>query len=101
MDAMNSTSGISMRGNNENRLYFTATDENGNLFAVINPSANLSEARIWHIWCLPADVIEASRMPNALSAIGLELVDGKFERKKDKQKELLGRNSNNGRSSKI
>ena len=91
LDAMNSSSGIGLRGNNESKLYFLANDEKGKMFAVINPSSDLSEARDWHLGSLPADIIKASLMPNALSVIGLELVEGRIEQKKDKQKQLFGR----------
>lgn len=89
LDVMNSPCGISDREETDNRLYFTSTDANGDLFAIINPSADLDKARSWHIGCLPVDVIVASQMPNALDVIGLELVDGRFLQKKDQQRELL------------
>ena len=78
LDKMDSSFMLKTRLKPENRLYFTTLDENRDLYAIINPSANLEDAFSWHIACLPVDVMKASLEPNALDAIGLEYVDGKI-----------------------
>ena len=76
LDNMNSEINPSLFYDEESKLYFHATDENGKLYLVIDPRADLKLAQSYHIGCLPIDVIVASQMENALSIIGLQLVDG-------------------------
>ena len=80
LEKMNSTCGIGFRysSEEETNLYFMATDEEGNLYAVINPSADLKKAFDWHIGVLPVDVIVASQKDNALETIGLQLREGRI-----------------------
>ncbi len=59
-------------------MYFMATDEEGKLYAVINPNANLKKAWDWHIGLLPVDIIKASYEENALNAIGLQYKEDKI-----------------------
>ena len=74
LEEMNSSCGIGLRCVSEDttNLYFMATDEEGRLYAVIDPNANLRRAWDWHIVLLPSDVIKASYRDNALNVIGLQ-----------------------------
>lgn len=74
LNIMNSDCGIGIRYSyyDDSKLFTKMTDENGNLYAVIIPNADLKEAWQTHIGCLPIDVIVASQMDNALDVIELE-----------------------------
>lgn len=84
LDLMNDLYGLGIMGKTDNRLFFTATNEEGELYAIIKPDADIEEARRWHIRCLPLEVVVASQMPNALDVIGLELVNGELKEKENK-----------------
>jgi len=85
LDLMNSEIDPLLFYNEESRLYFHATDETGKIYLVIDCNTDLKEAEHYHIGCLPLDIVLASQMDNALEVIGLELVDGKLVKRKDKQ----------------
>lgn len=74
LNIMNSDCGIGIGYSyyDNSKLFTKMTDENGNLYAVIIPNADLEEAWRIHIGCLPTDVIIASQMDNALGVIELE-----------------------------
>lgn len=83
LEAMNSSCRIGIRydGYDTSDLFVKMTDENGKLYCVIVPGADLEKAWHFHIGCLPTDVLIAAQMPNALQLINLELVDGKLKNK--------------------
>ena len=80
LEEIGSCCGIGLRCINEDttNMYFMATDEEGNLYAVINPNANLKKAWDWHIGLLPSDIIKASYEENAFNAIDLQYKDDKI-----------------------
>lgn len=65
------------------RIYTILSDENGKLFAVINPDKNLMEAKSLMNY-LPLDLMIASTRDNALSAIGLTSKKEKSQKIKHK-----------------
>lgn len=65
----------------ESNLYFTATNEDGDVYLVINPNVDMQSARNYHIGTLPIDIIVAAEKDNALATIGLKLIEGKFKKK--------------------
>ena len=88
LDNMNSKINPSLFYDEESKLYFHATDENGKLYLVIDPSADIKVAQDYHIGCLPIDIVVASQMENALNIIGLQLVDGVLVKKKETNSNL-------------
>lgn len=76
LDNMDATCGIGIRTEETSRLWFIMHDENGNKYAVINPTTDLKKAWEFYIDCLPVEVCVASEMDNALKEIGLIVVDG-------------------------
>lgn len=78
LDNMDTECGIGIRWNKGTDLYFKATNEDGKTYIVINPDADLLKAQVFHIDCLPVEVLAASLMDNALKEIGLIRVDGKI-----------------------
>ena len=62
------------------KFYFYATDEDGKKYLVMNPEADIESARSYHIGTLPVDILVAAEKNNALAAIGLQLIDGKFRK---------------------
>ena len=89
LDNMNSSCGIGIRSEEESLLYFLIQGEDNKLYAVIRPEADLKKAWSYHIGCLPTDVVVASQMDNALSEIGLIMVNGKFRDRNLYYNELL------------
>lgn len=89
LDEMNSPINPSLFYEEESKLYFHATDENGKVYLVIDPRADLKIAGNYHVGCLPLDIVIASQMENALDVLGIELIDGKLvmKNKIDKSKE--------------
>ena len=89
LEEMNSSCGIGIRSEEESLLYFLIQGEDNKLYAVIRPDADLKKAWSCHIGCLPTVVIVAAQMDNALSEIGLIMVDGKFRDRNLYYNELL------------
>lgn len=87
LDTMNKDLSCPLFYDEESKLYFCATDENGKVYLVIDPRADLERCRSYHIGCLPIEVIIASQMENALDVIGIQLIDGMMRKKK---KEVSG-----------
>ena len=69
LDKANADCGICIRNEIPSPLYRLMTDENGVLYAVINPGVDLEKMWKWHIYCLPAQVMSASYMDNVLKEI--------------------------------
>lgn len=78
LEEMNTNCGIGIRYEEEPLLYSILTNENKEQYAVINNNFNLEKAWSLTIGCLPLVVLCASQKDNALSIIGLKLVDGKI-----------------------
>lgn len=74
LDNMNSS--VSFSYDNESKLYFPATDENGRTYLVIDPNVDIKTIKRCTIGSLPTDVLVASQKKNALNVIGLKLVNG-------------------------
>ena len=83
LDNMNSKFSIGPRCEQTTELYRILQDENGNIYAVINPNTDLKKAWEWHIGCLPIDVVIAAHQENALKTIGLRSVDGKLTKQEN------------------
>ena len=99
LDQMNSSCGIGIRNSLDDNsdLFFFATAEDGNVYAVIDPRADLQEAWSYHIGCLPTDVVIASQQNNALQTIGLRLENGQMYSlapKESKPNKLILKNNN-------
>lgn len=91
LDNMNSKLSIGPKCDRTSELYRLLQDENGNVYAVINPNADLEKAWELHIGCLPIDIIIAAHQENALKTIGLRRMDSwlvKQEQPKTKRKQL-------------
>lgn len=95
LDDMGSEINPSLFYEEESRLYFHATDENGKVYLVMDPNADIKAAQDYHIGCLPIDVVVASQMENALAVIGLQLNDGVLVKKKDTTSNLERNESKN------
>lgn len=78
LDEANAQCGIGIRNEIPSPLYSLMTGENGTLYAVINLGVDLEKMWQWHIYNLPAQVMSASYMDNALKEIGLIEVNGKI-----------------------
>lgn len=78
LDKKEAKCGIGIRYETPPQLYSLMKDENGNICAVINPNVDLKKMWEYHVYILPAEVIEASYMDNALKEIGLIEVDEKI-----------------------
>lgn len=78
LDKVNAMCGIGIRNEIPSPLYSLMTDENGILYAIINPGVDLEKMWKWHIYNLPAQVMSASYMDNSLKEIGLIEVNGKI-----------------------
>jgi len=78
LDKMEAKYGIGIRWEEPSKLYSLMKDEKGELCAVINPNVDLKKMWKWHVYNLPAKVILASYMDNALKEIDLIEVNGKI-----------------------
>ncbi len=78
LDEMNTNCGAGIKYEEISSLYRILTNENNEQYAVINDNFNLEKAWSLIIGCLPLDILFASQKDNALSVIGLKLVDGKI-----------------------
>ena len=78
LDKMCAKCGIGIRYETTSQLYNLMKDENGNVCAVINPNIDLKKMWEYHVYILPAEVIKASYMDNALKEIGLIEVNEKI-----------------------
>ncbi len=90
LDNMNSKFSIGPRCEQTSELYRLLQDENDNVYAVINPNADLKKAWEWHIGCLPIDVVIAAHQENALKTIVLRRMNGRLvelEQPKTKRKQ--------------
>lgn len=78
LDKMCVKCGIGIRYETTSQLYNLMKDENGNVYAVINPNIDLKKMWEYHVYILPTEVIKASYMDNALKEIGLIEVNEKI-----------------------
>ena len=78
LDDMEANCGISLRDEVPSELYFVASSEKKERYAIMNPDADLKKAWEYHVGCLPIDIMIASLMDNALVEIGLISVDDKI-----------------------
>ena len=78
LDEINSNISLRLYTGEYSELYFYSHDENGKTYLVIDPHADINDARSFHIGTLPLDVVIAAQKSNALAAIGLKLVNGKL-----------------------
>ena len=78
LDEMNSSISLRLYTGEYSELYFYSKDETGKTYLVIDPHANIDDARSYHIGTLPLDVVIAAQKANALAAIGLKLVNGRL-----------------------
>lgn len=70
--------------------FFKATDNENTLYYVLKENFNNETFMNDYFYWLPKDVIKASQNENALSILGLTLVDGKIEKfEKGIAKELI------------
>lgn len=80
LDAMQSTCSRNLRYSYEvnSETYHNGLSENGTNYAILVPNVNLDKSWERHINRLPIDVITASQMENALSVIGLKIINHDF-----------------------
>ena len=77
-------------------IYFNTKDENGNWYSILKPGTNIEKAKEENLYRKKSlDLERASKMPNALKVLGIELVDGKMqeiEHKKEKHLSMYYQN---------
>jgi len=75
LDEMNSKIFASFFREEESDLYFTATNENGDVCLVIYPNIDVKSAINDHLAILPTDVLVAAEKENALLTLGLKQIE--------------------------
>ena len=72
-------------------IYFNTQDENGNWYSILKPGVDVEMAKDFYIYRRKTgfDLEMASKMPNALEILNIELIEGKMQKlEHDRQKHL-------------
>ena len=91
LDEMNSQSKYVYYPALPNDFYYVAVDQDGTKYAIMYPNADVKKAYKWYICTEPYDKFKALFMSNALSAIGLEVVNNEIVRKKPNKELTLSK----------
>ena len=79
LDEMNSQINSPFEYFDESPFYFRGTNYTGEFYFILKPTADIESAMHYIMGYLPHDIYVASRKPNALKAIDLELLNGEFK----------------------
>lgn len=94
LEAMNSTMNniyATIWNDNEESIYFTSNNKNGETYYILKPRFDLKRAKSLYIGCLPLDILVASQMDNALNCLGLQIIDDKIKVKDINTKRFIDR----------
>ena len=86
LEQINNEDYFNIWNDNDEQIYFTSSNKNGEIYYILDPIFNYSRAKSLYIGVLPVDVLVASQMENALNALGLEKVNGVIKFKLNHEK---------------
>jgi hypothetical protein len=77
--------------NNNESIYFSSSDKEGNIFYILKPNFDKDRAMLMYFGWLPPRVLFASQMNNALASLGLAKKEDKMamNEKEQKTKKLI------------
>lgn len=79
LDEMNSQINSPFEYFDESSLYFRGSNSAGEIYIILKPTTDIESAIDNVMGYLPCNINIASRKPNALKAIDLELLNGEFK----------------------
>lgn len=88
LEIMNSENYGIVYDNNDEKIYFTSSNEIGEIYYILKPTFDLEKAKSTYIGCVSTKYLVASQMNNALSCIGLIKVNGNIISKRKYFNEL-------------
>lgn len=79
LDEMNCQRNLPFKYFDESSFYFRGTNYTGEFYFILKPTVDIESAMHYIMGYLPHDINIASRKPNALKTIDLELLNGEFK----------------------